>query len=64
MFTKQDWESYCLQVLEIEQKMDAVYSNLAANLSHAGYRKLFDGMHREEELHMVAVRTLMEFLAR
>lgn len=61
MFTSRDMRGYFLQIIEMEQKMSGRYRALAVNLSHAGYKRIFEGLAKEEAEHAAAARELLKF---
>lgn len=63
MFTKDDLSQYCSDLLNMENKMESVYQDLAARLSHVEHKEFFEQLAREEQEHASKVDRLLEILA-
>lgn len=51
MFTNENFIGYFNQILNLEKKMAAVYRSVYEQLSHSDYRKIFEQLYQEEQLH-------------
>jgi len=62
MFTKSDLRQYCSDILKMENKMEILYRDLAASLSHVEHKEVFERLAREEQQHSSLVDRLHEIL--
>ena len=62
MFTEKDYESYCSQIIAMENKMENLYRKISGQLEKNEFKVIFDKMIREERDHAERVRELLAIL--
>lgn len=59
MFTDPILRDYCRQIREVEEKMEAVYREVEAKLTHPEYKNLFARMVDEERSHQRQIDSII-----
>ncbi len=59
MFTDRLLREYCLQIREIEEKMEKAYRDIEAGLTHPEYRRFFARLSAEEQDHRERINEVL-----
>lgn len=62
MLSKEDYQDYLNQIVELERRMSSVYKNCSANVEDEVIRKPCSGLTIAEEKHAVMVEELVNLL--
>lgn len=61
MFTDQLLRDYCLQIREIEERMEMAYREIEAELILPEYRRFFARLLVDEREHQQRIDTILEY---
>ncbi len=63
MFTDRLLQDYCRQIREVEEKMESVYRDIEARLTHPEYRRFFSRLIQDERAHQAQIDRLLNLFA-
>lgn len=64
MFTDRLFREYCLQIREIEEKMEKEYRDIVAGLTHPEYRRFFSRLLADEREHQTRIDAVINLFKR
>ncbi|MDP2989931.1 MAG: ferritin family protein [Kiritimatiellota bacterium] len=63
MITKKDYTNHLLQMVRLEEQMEAIYDTLKTQMHHAKYKALFNKLAKDERGHAALIHTLIQLFS-